>query len=177
MPFWAPATEPLVLSLQTQTGVTLYVTAASYIQDNTLRTALPLSLLALSARLRHAAKTSGSTAMAVSPMVCTKAAGTVSAETLPEPEHRSSWDEGSWFSLACLTWLGLGLTCGGCGRAPAPESTAVRAKREQTALTDRQRSAVKFASIQPPAAPARAARPPGAPLQPARVRALPWNLH
>lgn len=51
----------------------------------------------------------------------------------------------------------------------------MRAKREQTALVDRQRSAVKFASIQPPAAPARAARPQGAPLQPARVRALPWG--
>ena len=73
-----------------------------------------------------------------------------------------------------LAWLGL--KCGGCGRVPVPESTAVRAKREQSALVDRQRSAVKFASIQPrasvQAAPARAAQPQGGPLPPARVRAL-----
>lgn len=56
----------------------------------------------------------------------------------------------------------------------------MRAKREQSALVDRQRRAVKFASIQPPASVQAAlvgsAPSLRAPLQPARVRALPMDL-
>ena len=79
--------------------------------------------------------------------------------------------------LPSLTLTGLSLTC---GRMPAPESTAARAKREQSALVERQRRAAKFAAIQPPAsvraAPAGGAQARAAAPQPAWVRALSWDL-